>query len=134
MAFFITFGAVLTLLGALLCRSYHIKYAGYRCFPAEVLGFRSEFRSCGENEKEFLCTVVDYKSGTETIRANHTDFIPAEDIPVQRGDNISVHVDPAVPDKFLFTSDVKGTSAFGSALIIGGLLTVFFHIIWGLLF
>lgn len=134
MAFFITLGAILVLLGALVCRSYSLRYAGYRSFPAEVLGFRSEFETIDNTERELLCTVVDYKNGMDTIRATHEQFIPAEDMPYKKGDNISVQVDPEYPDKFLFTSEVKGTSAFGSAMVIGGLLTVFFHIIWQMLF
>lgn len=134
MAFFLTVGAILVLLGALICRSYSLKYSGYRSFPAEVLGFRSEFENAENEERELLCAVVDYKNGMETVRANHESFLPADLISCQRGDKISVQVDPEVPDKFLFTSEIRGTSAFGAALVIGGLLTVVFHLIWGLLF
>ncbi|MCR5111597.1 MAG: hypothetical protein K6B38_11955 [Ruminococcus sp.] len=134
MAFFITLGAILILLGALVCHSYRIKFASYRGFPAEVLGFRSEFQQAGDDEKELLCAVVDYQNGTETIRANHEQFLPAEEMPCQRGDKLVVQVNADFPDRFLFTNEVKGTSAFGVAMVIGGALTVAFHLIWKLLY
>ena len=134
MAFFITLGAILMLLGALVCRSYSMRYSEYRSFPAEVLGFRSEFEIADDKEIELLCTVVDYKNGSETVRASHESFIPADDITYQRGDSISVQVAPETPDKFLFTSEVKGKSPFGFAMVIGGALTIVFHILWGLIF
>ncbi|MBR1824834.1 MAG: hypothetical protein IJ779_11490 [Ruminococcus sp.] len=134
MAFFITLGAILILLGALVCRSYRMKFSEYHSYTAEVLGFRSEFEAADCGDRELLCAVVDYKNGEETVRASHERFIPAEEMPCQRGDSISVLVAPDIPDKFLFTDEIKGTSPFGAAMVIGGALTVVFHIIWGALF
>ena len=134
MAFFITLGAILMLLGALVCRNSSLDRSEYESFPAVVLGFRSEFEVINDTEKELLCAVVDYKNGTETVRASHESFIPADQMLYKRGDSISVQVDPEVPDKFLFTEEVTGTSPFGTAMIIGGGLTIFFHIIWSFIF
>ena len=60
--------------------------------------------------------------------------VPADTVTVQRGDSVSVRIDPMVPDKFLFTDEIKGTSSFGSGLVIGGALTVVFHLLSELLF
>lgn len=134
MAFFITLGALLILIGALICRSYHIKYAAYRGVCAEVLGYRSEFQMHGDTEVEYYCVVINYKNGDEDIRADHEGFVPADTVTVKRGDTVSVRVDPAVPDRFIFTEEIKGTSSFGSGLVIGGALTVILHLLSELLF
>lgn len=129
MAFFITLGAVLILIGALICRSYRIKYSGYKGFSAEVLGYRSDFRSCGDEEKEYYCVVVSYQNDEGSARAVHDGFVPADTVTVQKGDSVSVRIDPMFPDKFLFTDEIKGTSPFGSGLVIGGALTVILHLL-----
>lgn len=134
MAFFITLGAVLILVGALICRSYKMKYSRYRGICAEVLGFRSEFRMHGDTEVEYYCVVINYKNGDEDIRADHESFVPADTVTVQRGDTVSVRIDPDVPDRFLFTDEIKGTSSFGSGLVIGGALTVALHLLSELVF
>lgn len=134
MAFFITLGVILILIGALICRSYRLKYVRFRGYSAEVLGYRSEFRMHGEEEVEYYCVVVSYNNGEEDIRANHESFAPADTVTVQRGDTVSVRIDPAVPDKFLFTDEIKGTSSFGAGLVIGGALTVVFHLLSEMMF
>jgi|GEM_PF-1942342 hypothetical protein len=134
MAFFITLGALLILIGALICRSYRIKYARYKGVTAEVLGYRSDFRMHGDEEVEYYCVVVNYNNNGEDVRADHDGYVPADTVTVQRGDSVSVRIDPMVPDKFLFTDEIKGTSSFGSGLVIGGALTVAFHLLSELLF
>lgn len=134
MAFFITLGALLILIGAFVCRSYRLKYSRYKGFCAEVLGYRSEFRMHGDEEVEYYCVVVNYNNGEEDIRADHESFVPADTVTVKRGDTVSVRIDPAIPDRFLFTDEIKGTSSFGSGLVIGGALTVLFHLLSELLF
>ena len=134
MAVFATLGAILALIGALMFRRSQLKHSSFQSFTAEVLGFRSEYETVGDSERELLCTIVSCKDSDKEFRASHEGLIPAENVPYKRGDTVTVHIDPQSPDKFLFSNEVSGTSAFGAALIAGGLLTVVFHILWGLLF
>ncbi len=129
MFFLIVTGIILTILGLLICLRYRNKYSVYRTFPADVLGYRTRNENVNGKEQEYFCVVVSYMKDGEDIHADYVRYVPAEKVPYKRGDKISIQVTPSSPKTFLYTEEVRGTSAFGAALVIGGLLTVIFHLL-----
>ena len=93
-------------------------------------GYRTRTEKIGDTEQEYFCVVVSYRKGSEDIHADYVSYVPAETVPCKRGDTISVDVDPSAPKTFLYSDEVIGTSGFGAAMVLGGLLTVAFHILY----
>ncbi len=130
MFFIIIIGILFIILGLLVCLRYRIKYSSYRTYTANVLGYRTRTEKIGDTEQEYFCVVVSYRKGSEDIHADYISYVPAETVPCKRGDIISVDVSSASPKTFLYSDEVIGTSGFGAAMIIGGLLTVGFHLLY----
>ena len=130
MFFIIVIAILLIILGMFICLRYRIKYSSYRTYTASVLGYRTRNEKIGDTEQEYFCVVVSYRKGSEEIHADHIRYVPAETVPCKRGDTVSIDVNPSAPKTFLYSDEVTGTSGFGAAMIIGGLLTIIFQILY----
>lgn len=134
MFFLIIIGILLVILGAFECLKYNNKYSEYKEYTAEILGFRSRFETNESGEQEYLCAVAKYYEGDKEIHADHISYVPSNRAKSQRGDLVRIRVHSKSPEIFLYSEDTDGTSAFGMALVIGGLLTVVFHLLFRLIY